>query len=88
MEILEEGEGYATVGAGDGQEALWGFDREALDFVGLDIMMPGINGDEMCRKFGQMHQPFQGDQFLFNKFNHLKSLQKIFHRIKQIKSMT
>jgi len=48
-EILEA-EGYRVVVARDGKEALEVFEREAPDFVCLDIMMPGADGYEVCRR--------------------------------------
>ena len=48
-EVLE-GEGYRTVAARDGAEALDAFAREKPDFVCLDIMMPGVDGYEVCRQ--------------------------------------
>ena len=48
-EILEA-EGYRTVLAADGQEALDLFAREVPDFVCLDIMMPVVNGYDVCRR--------------------------------------
>lgn len=47
-EILER-EGYLAHSARDGEEALALFDREAPDFVLLDIMMPKMNGYDVCR---------------------------------------
>jgi DNA-binding response OmpR family regulator len=49
VEILQ-GEGYRTVEAADGISALSVFEREQPDFVCLDIMMPGINGYDVCRE--------------------------------------
>ncbi|HEX4997986.1 MAG TPA: response regulator transcription factor [Terriglobia bacterium] len=48
-EILET-EGYRTVAAPDGKEALRLFARESPDFVCLDIMMPGVSGYDVCRE--------------------------------------
>ena len=48
-EILRH-EGYETVCAADGAEALALFDREAPDFVCLDIMMPQLSGYDVCRR--------------------------------------
>ena len=48
-EVLE-GEGYQTLTARDGNEALDMFFREKPDFVCLDIMMPGVDGYEVCRR--------------------------------------
>jgi two-component system alkaline phosphatase synthesis response regulator PhoP len=49
LEILA-GEGYEAVGAGDGAEALRLFEAEKPDFVCLDIMMPEMNGYDVCRE--------------------------------------
>lgn len=48
-EILRE-EGYRTVLAEDGKEALELYLRESPDFLCLDIMMPGLSGYEVCRE--------------------------------------
>ncbi len=49
VEILEA-EGYETIAASDGKEALALFAKESPDFVCLDIMMPEVDGYEVCRK--------------------------------------
>lgn len=43
-------EGYSVVEAEDGAEALRLFSEESPDFVCLDIMMPKINGYDLCRR--------------------------------------
>lgn len=43
-------EGYQTVLAADGREALQRFERESPHFVLLDIMMPGLNGYDVCKQ--------------------------------------
>ena len=48
VEILRD-EGYETVDARDGEEALDLFRRETPDFVCLDIMMPKVSGYDVCR---------------------------------------
>ncbi len=45
-----EGEGYEVIAAETGAEALELYRREKPDFVCLDIMMPGLNGYEVCRE--------------------------------------
>jgi two-component system alkaline phosphatase synthesis response regulator PhoP len=43
-------EGYEIVTAMDGEEALERVDTEKPDLVILDVMMPGIDGLEVCRR--------------------------------------
>ncbi|MDD3654408.1 MAG: response regulator transcription factor [Desulfotomaculaceae bacterium] len=45
-----EQEGYAVLTAGDGREALAILRREEVDLVLLDLMLPGINGLDVCRE--------------------------------------
>ena len=45
--------GYRVVIAEDGEEALAVFAREQPDLVVLDVMMPKMNGIEVCRKVKQ-----------------------------------
>jgi DNA-binding response OmpR family regulator len=51
-EVLQ-GEGYQTICARDGIEALQLYEREKPQFVCLDIMMPGVDGYEVCRRIRQ-----------------------------------
>src|SRR5881396_2597633 len=41
--------GFRTIEAADGQQALERFAREAPDLVVLDIVMPELDGTEVCR---------------------------------------
>jgi DNA-binding response OmpR family regulator len=49
VEVLEA-EGYETVEARNGAEAIELFDSAAPDIVCLDVMMPVIDGYEVCRR--------------------------------------
>ena len=48
-EILQD-QGYETVVAEDGTQALALFRSESPNFICLDIMMPGVDGYEVCRE--------------------------------------
>jgi len=52
VDILE-GEGYDVLAARDGRQALEFFQSETPDFVCLDIMMPKVNGYDVCREIRQ-----------------------------------
>ena len=43
-------DGYEVVRASDGREALARFGEQAFDLVVLDVMMPSIDGLEVCRR--------------------------------------
>lgn len=53
LAAILEAEGYEVVAARDGREALDLFARHAPDFVCLDIMMPLVNGYDVCRRIRQ-----------------------------------
>ena len=43
-------EGYTVITASNGEEALQAIERERPDLVVLDIMMPKLDGYEVCRR--------------------------------------
>ena len=45
-----EQNGFAVTGAPDGQRGLSALDTEPFDIVLLDVMMPGMDGLEVCRR--------------------------------------
>ena len=49
-------EGFDTVEAADGNEAMQIFDKGDIDLVLLDLMLPGISGNEVCRIIRQSSQ--------------------------------
>jgi two-component system alkaline phosphatase synthesis response regulator PhoP len=49
-------EGYEVMTASDGEEALRVIDTERPDLVVLDIMMPRLDGYEVCRRLRQDEQ--------------------------------
>ena len=71
--FLEEG-GHDVLTAGSGPQALEVASRHAIDLVVLDVMLPGLDGREVCRRLrkvgpvpilmvsalGQIHHKLQG----------------------------
>jgi DNA-binding response OmpR family regulator len=51
-----EASGFTVEVAGDGTQGLRSFERSRPDLVVLDVMMPGINGLEVCRRMRQSSQ--------------------------------
>ena len=47
-------EGYAVTVAGDGEAALAAYEKEKPDMVLLDVMMPKIDGWEICRRIRKL----------------------------------
>ena len=50
LKIYLEKEGYSVVLAGNGEEALVKFDEEEPDIILLDVMMPRLDGWQVCRE--------------------------------------
>ena len=51
-----EDEGYRCVLCGSGEEALESFSREWPDVVVLDVMMPRVDGFEVCRRIREIDE--------------------------------
>jgi len=49
-------EGYDVIPAADGQQAYNCFREERPDFVCLDVMMPGLNGYEVCKRIRRLDE--------------------------------
>ncbi|MDA8432668.1 MAG: response regulator, partial [Nitrospiraceae bacterium] len=54
MEGLLYREGYRVLTAPDAETALGLFRKEEVDLAILDVMMPGMNGYDLCRKLKSM----------------------------------
>ena len=50
LEFLMQREGYDVTVAGDGEAALDRVAKETPDLVVLDVMLPKVNGFEVCRR--------------------------------------
>ncbi len=50
LEWLMQREGFETIVAGDGEAALRAMADGAPDLVILDVMLPGMNGFEVCQR--------------------------------------
>lgn len=48
--------GFRVTACGDGREALELFAREHFDLVLLDVMLPGVDGLEVCREIRRGHR--------------------------------
>ncbi|QGU02687.1 DNA-binding response regulator MtrA [Corynebacterium kalinowskii] len=53
LTIVLQAEGFDTVAVMDGSEAVATFQREQPDLILLDLMLPGMNGVDICRAIRQ-----------------------------------
>ncbi|MGZ7495990.1 MtrAB system response regulator MtrA [Corynebacterium sp. ZY180755] len=53
LSIVLESEGFSTVAVTDGAVAVETFQREKPDLILLDLMLPGMNGIDICRAIRQ-----------------------------------
>ncbi|MBQ1202194.1 MAG: response regulator transcription factor [Loktanella sp.] len=56
LRLYLEKEGFETVIASDGEQALAAFDREKPDLILLDVMMPKLDGWQVCREIRKKSQ--------------------------------
>ena len=56
IEIYLKSEGYETLKAADGEEALKILSMEEPDLIILDVMMPKMNGIDACLKIREEKQ--------------------------------
>ena len=65
--------GYGVVVAADGDDALAKLERaDSPDLVILDWMMPGLDGPEVCRRYGGCNPPGKSKAGLRNETGHLQ----------------
>ena len=50
LEVLLRAEGYLTLSAANGEEALAAIAKRAPDLILLDVVMPGMDGYQACRR--------------------------------------
>ncbi len=55
VELYLKNEGYEVIKAYDGEEALRIAESEDLSLAVLDVMVPGIDGFEVCRRIREKH---------------------------------
>lgn len=56
IELYLNNEGYETVKCNDGKAALKIIEKDEFDLAILDIMLPGVNGFELCEKIRKSHK--------------------------------
>jgi signal transduction histidine kinase len=78
LQVYLEDEGYDVLTAKDGQEALTAVAAHPPDLILLDVMMPGIDGYEVCRRLKS------DDKTAFIPIVMLTALQELEHRLQGI----
>ena len=55
VKVVLEAEGHSVMEAGDGRDALAAVESQPPDAVVLDLLIPGTDGYEICRKIKAAH---------------------------------
>ncbi|MFQ5976353.1 MAG: PleD family two-component system response regulator [Candidatus Hydrothermarchaeales archaeon] len=71
-----EGEGYSTIEAADGGECLKMLKKEKPDLILLDVMMPGINGWEVCKRIKENRETSKIPTVMFTVRTSMDSIRK------------
>ena len=58
LRLYIEKEGFTTAIANDGKKALEMFDAEKPDLIMLDIMLPELDGWQVCREIRKIPVPY------------------------------
>lgn len=56
MQVFLQNEGYRLLTASDGKQALEWIEKESVDLIILDVMMPVMDGLQACMKIREEHQ--------------------------------
>lgn len=56
LQLELEHEGYSVISAEDGEEGLEKFKKDYYDLVLLDLMMPKLSGEEVCREIRKISE--------------------------------
>jgi putative two-component system response regulator len=80
LEVYLSGAGYKVVTAGDGREALKRVKKGDIDLILLDVMMPELNGYEVCEKIKE------NEKTRFIPIIMITALKKIEDKIKGIEA--
>ena len=79
LEALLSTRGYEVLKAANGQEALERINEQSIDIVLLDVMMPEMDGYEVCRKIKdderQRHVPVVMITSLSSKEDRIKGIE-------------
>ena len=69
---------YMVINCSNGLDALTAVAESKPDLILLDLMMPGLNGYEVCQKLRQRYSPIELPIILVTAKNHLEDLTKGF----------
>lgn len=69
---------YTVINCSNGLDALTAVAESKPDLILLDLMMPGLNGYEVCQKLRQRYSPIELPIILVTAKNHLEDLTKGF----------
>nr|HPR60200.1 response regulator [Prolixibacteraceae bacterium] len=78
LSVVLQNSGHYIIEASNGEDALYIAEKQKLSLIILDIVMPGIDGFEVCRKLKSNENTKEIPVIFISALNDQKTIQKVF----------
>jgi PleD family two-component response regulator len=78
LSVVLQNSGHYIIEASNGEDALYIAEKQKLSLIILDIVMPGIDGFEVCRRLKSNENTKEIPVIFISALNDQKTIQKVF----------